>query len=1509
MIEETPHIFQGMSRGNHQIKQKSSILWDALNIRLTNRENDTLLSITNEKGTSGPLLNFNGSYVGHCVLGKYLVVFTSSSFSDTIYRINKNEDGTYTQIDLFSGKLGLNKKCPIETLGIYETEFVQKVYWIDEINSPRVINITKPELKIPKEDQSTILVNGADLTHYRDAQGRLLYDNNSFDFISTLSLNEEVRVNRVNSVGMFSPGTIQYAFTYYNKYGSESNIVYTTPLHYISPNGRGGNPEEKVSCGFDITVNGLDSFEYLRIYSIHRTSIDAVPTVKLVTDLPITSDNIHYLDRGTEGETVDPTYLLYVGGKDIIAKTFTQKDNTLFFGNIKLKDTTKTFKDIMNVEGSFVWGDGIISLQETELGQSYYKYDDSLDKKYSAIFKTNEIYRCGIQFQDSHGIWSEPIFLADTILNDKYPTYNVNTKSIVLSNPNILQSLIDKGARKVRTCVVFPRTFERNVICQGVLCPTVYSVSGRSSNTPYAAASWFFRPAVNFTKENIYNGANIEFRHNKALVGISNRNIEISSNRGIEIQSMSEKLITDANNAVKGTHDSYFFVDENLVTFNSPDIEFDTNLQNLNWENTRLRIIGKAMLGTISGDIDIQTSSPVFDDKAIGFNKQQIGYNNLIEDKNNGGLVSGFFYQDSIVNLNNYTVAGNVPINFMIYPWNKSGSLNNDTNRPVDKGTKSAVLKTKKMSNLKFFSDNKFLDTSKEYKISTPELFMSDQMSLIKVGIPFLKEKVPYYGNVDTLITQKDYPIIIGEAVSDVGRFLKAKEANSSYGGQATDIYKISEPIRMSYKSTPHLVFSLGEEGSSTINLIPRIGNTEAMNNSDVTLPTWWFNTNNTSSDTGLYDGVLKYFGLQDIYEPPSYIAPDTQLFKEPTYSIVGPIEGKYLLYRYRVYNAGLFVEADLVNIPNSCILKVASDKCQIWHYQYLPNTTANDYNDQYYYTGKTRYYKITRAGNLHPSSLSPTPVYTIADVTTDIETQITNKTDTFTIKQHQLNALSDETTSPYLLLAELIRDVPNKFGGESEEALRTNMWFPASDPVRLPESMSPEEGYSIVVPYQYGDTWYQRYDCLKTYPFTEENENQIVEIGSFMCETRVNIDGRYDKNRGQYSNLNMSPRNFNLFNEVYSQKDNFFNYRILEEELHKQNTFANQILWSKEKSLGEEIDTWTNINLASTYDLDGDKGKITALETFNNTLLCFQDKALSEILFNSRVQIPTSDGVPIEISNNYKLSGTKIISSKIGCQSKWTIGNSSQGIYFIDYNTASIWLYNDKLQDIASTLGMSWWIKNNTWDTGWIPSYKEINGIRTVVDFINGDIYFVSGMAKINNKALCYSEKLSSFVSFFDYGGVPAMFNFDDGFYSINSIGQTKLYQNNVGEYNYIYGSLKEWYFSFISNDNPTSTKIFDSFETRADCYNKEGLLNECPFNYIKVENEYQKGMTSVNNINTKKKFRVWRGFIPRNTGTMQRIRNPWAMITLGRTPINSNVEDNNIRAEIHDIAVKYSI
>ena len=71
------------------------------------------------------------------------------------------------------------------------------------------------------------------------------------------------------------------------------------------------------------------------------------------------------------------------------------------------------------------------------------------------------------------------------------------------------------------------------------------------------------------------------------------------------------------------------------------------------------------------------------------------------------------------------------------------------------------------------------------------------------------------------------------------------------------------------------------------------------------------------------------------------------------------------------------------------------------------------------------------------------------------------------------------------------------------------------------------------------------------------------------------------------------------------------------------------------------------------------------------------KNKVLVISLFNSRVQIPTSDGMPIEISNGLKVDGKRYISNTIGCNNKWSIKETPSGLYFIDNITNIIYLFN----------------------------------------------------------------------------------------------------------------------------------------------------------------------------------------------------------------------------------------
>ena len=1555
----TSHVIQGMQKDTSKSKLSKEFAFDAKNIRITAREDNTLLTITNEKGTQKNN-DIIGVYIGHCILQETLVLFTkytnpeTGEVSDYIIDINPNIPIPKT---LYIGDLNLSLDHPIEALGVYENEDIQKVYWVDGINQPRVINIKKSYM-----------------------EGNRFKDASSFDFIPELELKEDVFVEPVSNSSMFAPGVIQYAFSYYNKYGQESNIFNTTPLCYLAYNNRGANPEEIIrDRAFKINVDNLDAnFDYIRIYSIHRTSLNAVPTVKRIIDLPISipekyteikesvsscnlgtsnklyfrrvaelppntpdldgklvtenikpsmlgttkiydftripniyelvigyydsSDNfivekqivvdniaslqykgfptklgdisnvysytlyplddsstfilkynkenpqiasISYIDNGTLGETIDPTQLLYIGGEDIIAGTITQKDNTLFLGNITLNKLSipQDIKDSIK--------NTIITPQRRYLDintekELFYPSDSTIINE-DSYYRAGEHYRVGIQFQHKSGKWSEPVYITDytTGLNQR-PTISYGQLSVPSFScdidKNISLKLTSSGYKKMRGLVVFPEKHESKVLAQGMLCPTVFNTKNRKENSPYSQSSWFLRPNIPiqitenyFNKNNgegldyesalqsINKGASVEFRHGKSII--------TGANRGSEIQNNVE-----------------YKIDQSILNFYSPEF-LDEYVNLIKLGNIQFRIVGIINFTSNYGDIDIITKTPNRANSARGF----IHYTSSNLDSGDTGLISGLYYNDGDVSLS-------APVDdryYMVYPWNKSGSLNNDSaSKAQDKNrTQSAILEKKKISNIKFSKFNTWINSSNIWKsfggnkvtslangISNIEYFNSDQIALSKIKSNIKDIEYNYYGNVDLLLTNEDsYNLYYGSSYGDK----ELLEDKDTYG----------EPVRIKYKTSPHLVFKLNNSYYGDEIVLPNIGDINSVNGNTIT---------ETEETIPEYIGEEIKFAFVDPEDPEEgdlWIKEEIVYYNYypniPDDSIKDSINSPFNIIRVLKYNNSKWVDYYQNHSKDkSKKVYIKKDDYTVDIYCFNGRKAVGDGDGNYGYK-----YAFVWAFDK-----------TINIVPTEKE-EITIVQDTLNITQPKY---------PYLYLVEFYNDsIKNAFGGISEDALKNNLWIPASDSIPLSNS---------VLTYKYGDTRYQRYDCLKTYAFTPEDENQVIEIASFMCETRVNMLGRYDKNIGNLSNLNADPTNFNLFNPVYSQKDNFFNYRILDSDIYKLDKFTNTITWSKEKHLGEDVDTWTNITMASTLDLDGTKGKVNKLITFKDQIFAFQDKGISNILFNSRVQIPVSDGVPVEISNGMKVDGSRYISDNIGCQNKNSIITTPSGVYFLDSESNGIYLLADGLTNLSTNKGFDIWTKEVSKD----PSFKSF------YDKNEKDVYFTT-----KDYCLGYSEKLGQFTSFYDYTDVETMFNIGTDFYSIKN---DTLYKHFAGEYNTFYGEVKPYYITLISNEDSYVDKVFTNIEYRADVFTSNNTyLENKSFDTLESWNEYQSGKSVLKfdkyrPSTLKKKFRMWRADIPRDSvKKMDRMRNPWLFIKL------SNNNPGTDKMELHDIIVHF--
>lgn len=1414
------------------------------NIRITKDDNG-ILSLQFERGNKRLNLDVKGCVIGTCVLNKYLILFTQETNTfrrptgevvitktDHIYRLEIIEEDLDV-IEIFTGNLNFDTDYPLEALGVYENENIQKVYFIDGKNQARVINIL--------ENYNS---------KYQDNLPE--YKSTAFDFIAELQLKEEVSIYKIIGTGEFPQGTIQYVFSYYNKHGRQSNLFTQSDLQYLAYN-KGVSPEEKVNCSFKIYIDNVDrQFDYLRIYSIIRTSQDVIPTCKRVVDLEINSDNIVYIDNGTTGDIIDNTELLYLGGNTICPNTFEQKDGTLFIGNYTInnndisEETAIKIRNLLGNKLGFKYKATSISYKGKN---DYYNYEGQLGESDVAGFKYMEWYGVAIQFQNKNGRFSSPIYLGSTrnYFPPRIVDYNLSEEvGVNRGELNLdiditeLVKIIDTNIWvKARLLIVNPTNSLKTVLCQGIISSTVFNYRDRYNNAPFTMSSWRMNSLGKHLNSLFANSIswgeiqNIEFSKSPIIIGESSttkinikctiylgyyRTIVISEdnrvlydktspttikakenlkkwNSNIDITKISDdswknnatilqKIKINDVDTIVNDFGECFAYDESLVTFNSPDIENQYN--NIN-KNTKLRIIG------------ILKSNPLFSNYLIQGSDSNDPSKGNVPTKNIKNFTSALLWRDmdsSWDNLGDYNA--NKDWLFATYLWHRETSYsdngiekkNSDGNsRKVwSKPVKKIISNTRECTTSYLRDSLGYIDDIEEInKFNYYELPIDDIKVITTNNDAIYKlnsnmgnsytETLSYTSDTNKLFpTNNEYPIY-GQQY-----YAYNEDSISDYITYNTIIVDgkavtSKDPIRIKYRETPHAIISFGSKNNSTVKL-PRMSinhksEIDRVGEDAVTRRLFWNTKNNSYTKDFIW---TKYINEYTNYMNPTDIGNN-----------------------YFFYNA---------------------------------NPSINDY-------------------------------YYLADL-----------------------CVQDPDTSPYEL------------SNGNKDIISQYSFIPAGEAINL-------TGETISLRGNHGDTYYQRWDCLKTFPYSTDDKNQYIDITSFFVESRINLDGRYDKQRGLKYNLGVLNTNFNLINKSYTQRNNFFNYKQIEDEGVV--NFPNQITISKTKVLGEDVDSWTNVTLASVFDLDGDKGKLNAIRKINNDLYCFQDSGISRLLYNSRVQINTSDGVPIEIANSAKLQDKQYLSDSIGCQNKWAIKSTPQGIYFVDTYNGELYRINDKgITPISQNKFKNYFTKlsSNVWSPSlwnYENSNNFIDSIKLEYDSTTYDLYIVS-----RDTALAYNELLGEFTSFYDYGSTLYWVNLNDKSLQIN---KDSIYEAYKGEYGLCYNHYTSANIEFIVNSEFDLDKIFETVElTTSDTAKiNNWKADYYPFDTLEVSNEYQRGKNEASSTNVKKKFRTWRWQIPRNNKKNEdgiitnrdRIRNMWAKIRLSK--------NYNSPLSIYDINVAY--
>ena len=1562
-------------------------VFDAMNIRFNVFNDNVLGGFQNEKGTKFamdylakadnwdkslvPVDDYgdwiNGLPIGTAVIQGQLVVFTTGD-EDTVTDINPDgdtdvpinpnddhsdmtyssesadriykfwmEDGNLHGKLLYKGELGFDPYHPIECVTYYENEAIQKVYWTDGLNQPRMINI---QSEVSFETDGSF----------------------SFDFFKEINLDAVVDISWVNESGLFTAGTIQYALTYVSFYGSESNIFYSSPLYYCTELDRGGSPDPETCIGaFRITMKNLDShFRNVRIYSIYRSSVNSTPVVKIVSEPTIIGGEITYTDTNTNGTIEDATRLLYVGGTELVFGTMSDKSNVLFAGDITIKRPVinSTIKEkIQKLSGNLTHEYEKRPLAEdmTSVYPYYFQLHDNSNEVKG--FMKGEWYRLGLQFQYKDGSWSEVIYYRD--LRIDFSTYmgddSTWSNPVDVTNGNvynkvylkldldsdITETLIKSGYINARAVIVCPTESTRNVIASGVVNPTVYQRKLRRDNNPMVMSSWCFRPDNIFGK-NLYapesdtdadrakyfyeanrKDSEKEYSHGYPLGTRShlNYNSNRSSNgdfngtlcgewghyisgpnfwshgseelitdyfygfesRNVEIEGMliNGSIQTDQNTLSSDNerYDPYFFVDRSVVTLNSPDIEF---VDSINITSAKFRLIGVIPITSTAVKIQVSASnlySYSYDGQSFpteGLKFPSTLYQ-LYDDTNFYGYANYPCWVDYAPN-RRANKKGWFQMAYSIYPWQSSGSLCNGFDDTLNKDI--SLLTNKKYTEMLISSCYYSLSDPIYMQSLSPVLYDNTESN----GIKYLGKRsvdstrnILYEGNVSF-------------------NFNPAQVQALKYG---SPFFNVGTNKHGNWADTPYVFYDNSDlENLFKYHISPlnvKFGSHQMPIDGANLSSTFVYNSWHGDGSTGhtVQPNTLHYLQISgggsdgDISNPALYKTTDT-VYNE--WQI-----GSSMQRIVRSSNT-------LIDFKSTKHIVVTFDFTKDGNY-YLPFLYTLEKN-----TGvATSYYD--ELPTFVNKIISPNKI------SNDIDKEAGSYGNNL-FESSDMDPARKLNIVKYLWIGELYREnTPEDiFGGTTEEALEQNVWLVSGPTVKLGQPILWKEG----------DTYYQRYDCLKTYPssYDDANKNQTSEILSYMAMTRVNIEGRYDRNRALFDNmLNWNTSNFNLMNKAYTQENNYFEYQTLNSGKVNLSRFPTRITWSTTKIPGSIDDAWTNMTMASTLDMDGDKGAVRALRRVNNELLCFQDKSVSRILFNENFQFSTENGNPVQIANSGKVNGYTPLSNIIGCKNKWSISVAMDKVFFLDSQTKATYFIDStqptQVQLASESLKMNKYFHSRT----------DLNSVWNPVDRLGGtsfyDKRFRDVFLSFTDTTLAYCESIGLYSSFYNYETALFFNNIEDNGIWIsksrdrtsNAAGKYKLWFDKQGNYNQFFDEYRPYSVTLLANDRNINDKVFDNLEYRGDSFDNDVLVPEDTFDKMTVWDEFQKGISdlkrTVNHIsNLQRKFRIWRVVVPRDTENSDirqkrnRIRNPWAYIKLEKHNVDAT---NSFKSVVRDLALSY--
>lgn len=315
---------------------------DAVDIRITTTNGESIGAFTNIQGNTEAFTipsygTFNGAswsalnpeIIGYTTIRNRIIIFVADAEGNKgwIYDIQYDPKTRailpgFPALKYYSDQLYFSKDWPIEALGRYETDCVQRVYWTDYNNFFRTINLEATNLE-------TLPVGQVDI-------------------FPDLSYTQPI-LQVVAGGGALMSGEYQVAYRLLTLDGKEtlisppSNLVHVTSDSeslVISSEYNGDLVPVNTfkSLSFKVDTSDYGDFDKIEFIVVYHSSLNSIPVVTAIEKISISAQpTVTFVYTGTEGSAFPIELLTYTNKNHAFKtpKTIAQKDSSLVIANIK----------------------------------------------------------------------------------------------------------------------------------------------------------------------------------------------------------------------------------------------------------------------------------------------------------------------------------------------------------------------------------------------------------------------------------------------------------------------------------------------------------------------------------------------------------------------------------------------------------------------------------------------------------------------------------------------------------------------------------------------------------------------------------------------------------------------------------------------------------------------------------------------------------------------------------------------------------------------------------------------------------------------------------------------------------------------------------------------------------------------------------------------------------------------------------------------------------------------